>query len=72
MWTLEDINNALERSEMAAEATFPIEKTRALLFMAKDLLEMKNALDDYKEKHGVSIHTYPEYVEIVHKFLDKI
>jgi len=71
-WTLEKVDEALNRSDMAESVELPIEQFRELLIMAEDILKLAKDAKEYEGKYGIDTNysTFSEYVELVKTTLD--
>lgn len=71
MITIEEIDQDLQRGTLAASVEMPIEQQRELLLIARDMLQLVMDAKAYKEKHKLTIHTTPEYLQIIENVLGK-
>ena len=75
-WTIEKIDLALQRGELAASCEMPIEHLRALLLIARDMLELSQKAKAYDEKYILNpcdkrTGILQEYLEIFTETLEK-
>lgn len=70
-WTIEKLDTDLQRGTLAASVEMPIEQERELLLIARDMLHLTADAKAYREKHKLTVHTTPEYLQIIENVLEK-